>query len=95
MENLLFICGIITAVGGAFAVVSRAIKPLMHKIEQVDEISKKIEGLSGVVRKLEIVNLIHHNPKNEMTICKLYDQYKKDGYNSYIDELFSEWKEKL
>jgi hypothetical protein len=95
MENLLFICGIITAVGGAFAVVSRAIKPLTHKIEQVDEISKRIEGISAVVRKLEIINLIHHTPKNEVSICKLYDQYKKDGYNSYIDELFGEWKEKL
>jgi hypothetical protein len=94
LDNLLFICGIITAVGGAFAVVNRTIKPIVRKLEQVDENSKRLEGISATIRKLEIVGLIHHSPDNEMLICKMYDKYKKDGYNSYIDELFEEWRAK-
>jgi hypothetical protein len=95
VEKLLFICGIITAVGGAFAVVNRTLKPIIRKLEKVDENSERLEGISSVIRKLEIVSLIHHSPENEMLICKLYDKYKKDGYNSYIDELFNEWREKI
>jgi hypothetical protein len=93
MDKLLLICGIITAVGGAFAVVSRAINPIKHKIELIDEVAKRIEGMSVVIRKLEILNLIQHQPEDEVTICRLYDQYKKDGYNSYVDEIFREWRQ--
>jgi hypothetical protein len=43
--------------------------------------------------RLEIHDLISHRPKAKDIILEKYDEYKKKGYNSYIDSVVDTWKD--
>lgn len=62
---------------------------LNDKIDDLAEISK--ENRLAVLR-VELNQLIHDDPENEDTICKLFDEYKKAGGNKYMDLKFEKWK---
>lgn len=60
-----------------------------HKIDDLAEITK--ENRLAVLR-VELNQLIHDDPDNEDTICKLFEEYKKAGGNKYMDLKFDKWK---
>lgn len=59
-----------------------------------DEISKRIDEVSMGNLRLQILNLIQHNPENKSAILSLYDEYKTRGGNSYIKEVVRQWQKK-
>lgn len=59
----------------------------------------KFDGLADITKenrlavlRVELNQLIHDDPENEDTICKLFDEYKKAGGNKYMDLKFEKWK---
>ncbi|MDR1361376.1 MAG: hypothetical protein LBJ18_03700 [Rickettsiales bacterium] len=51
----------------------------------------KLDVAEIVLKRLEFLNCYQHKG-NYQTLCKLYDEYKKLGGNSYIDDLFLNYK---
>lgn len=57
-------------------------------------ISKKLDLCLMKQTRLEIIAQIEHNPTDVKTILSLYDEYKKEGGNSYMDVYVEKWKKK-
>lgn len=62
--------------------------------EQKKGLSKKIDLCLIKQTRLEIIAQVEHNPKDVRTILSLYDEYKKEGGNSYMDAYIENWKKK-
>lgn len=46
------------------------------------------------MRRLEIQMNISHNPEDAETILNLFDEYRKEGGNSYIQDRVQQWHDK-
>jgi tryptophan synthase alpha subunit len=46
------------------------------------------------IKRNEILLLIYSNPSERKGINKSYDDYKKMGGNSYIDDVIRDWRQK-
>lgn len=44
--------------------------------------------------RIQLLYLWAHDPKNKDAIMSLYDEYRALGGNSFIVEMFEEWKKK-
>lgn len=44
--------------------------------------------------RIQLLYLWAHDPKNKDAIMSLYDEYRRLGGNSFIVEMFEEWKKK-
>jgi hypothetical protein len=44
------------------------------------------------IKRLELLNLIHHSPDKKKQIERVYVEYKDLGGNSYIDDVYDEWE---
>lgn len=64
-------------------------KQATDKFEQMDEQQKDIQLR---LLRLEILNLLHNDPKNLDTILETFDEYKELGGNHYIDAVIAKWK---
>lgn len=53
---------------------------------------KQIKDMNMRMRRLEIQMNISHNPEDAETILDLYDEYRKEGGNSYIQTRVEQWK---
>lgn len=62
--------------------------------EKFDELAKRIDEVYVGNLRLQILNLIQHNPENKSAILSLYDEYKSRGANSYIKEVVKQWQKK-
>jgi hypothetical protein len=62
---------------------------------KLDKISEFIENIEKRTSRLELLDLLSHCPEKREVILNKYDEYKKHGYNSYIDTVISDWKDKL
>lgn len=85
------------------AVITSIVAPLVlaWRIERkeqskarFDELAKRIDEVSMGNLRLQILNLIQHNPENKSAILSLYDEYKSRGGNSYIRETVKQWQKK-
>ena len=54
----------------------------------------KLDALILTTKRLEYLNMRHHNPDDEASISAIYDEYKRLGGNSYIDMNYHEWSNK-
>jgi hypothetical protein len=59
------------------------------KLDKILEVVNKIEMR---VDRLELLNLIEHHPEQKEIVLNKYDEYKREGGNSYMDEVVSEYK---
>jgi hypothetical protein len=46
------------------------------------------------VKRLELLEAIHHTPDAAQVIHQVYKEYKAVGGNSYVDEVYETWDEK-
>jgi hypothetical protein len=46
-----------------------------------------------VTARLELLNLLQHNPENSVAINRAYDNYAAQGWNSYIRDMVEEWRD--
>jgi len=60
--------------------------------KKLDEIMAKTEEVSKRTSRLELLDLISHRPRAKDVILPKYDEYKKKGYNSYIDSIVGKWR---
>lgn len=44
------------------------------------------------IRRMEIIMNLYHNPEDKKTILDLYDEYRKEGGNSYIQNRVEHWQ---
>ena len=63
-------------------------------LNTMEEIKSDSHELRLSITQLKILNLIQHDPKDKYTICLLYDEYKKNGGNSYLDAMYNKWSKK-
>jgi hypothetical protein len=61
-------------------------------IGKLDDIMKNAEDMKRRVMRLELLDLISHKPRARETILTEYDKYKKEGFNSYMDDVVKDWK---
>lgn len=73
------------------ALISSVVAPTVLFILQL--IKDRREGFAMRLRRVEIMQNILSNPDDDQTIMDLYDEYRKQGGNSYICERINEWKE--
>ena len=57
------------------------------------KMDEKFTQVLVMIKRLELLNLIQHDPKNRMAINKCYDEYRGLGGNSYIHQVYDTWKE--
>lgn len=72
------------------AIISSVVAPTILFILQL--IKDRREGFAMRLRRVEIMQNILSNPDDDQTIMDLYDEYRKQGGNSYICERIEEWK---
>lgn len=72
------------------ALISSVVAPTVLFILQL--IKDRKEGFAMRLRRVEIMQNILSNPDDDQTIMNLYDEYRKQGGNSYICERINEWK---
>jgi hypothetical protein len=61
-------------------------------ISTIEKINSRLTDVEAGEKRLELMHLMKNNPKENLLICKLYDEYKAAKLNSYIEVLFINWK---
>jgi hypothetical protein len=64
-------------------------------VSKLDAIMSQADNVERRTSRLEILDLISHKPQAVDLILQKYDEYKKRGWNSYIDTVVQHWKEGL
>jgi hypothetical protein len=77
---------------GKFYWFSRAYEDRKHSAK-LDIIMASVEDVCRKTTRLEILDLVSHKPQARDLIFQKYDEYKKRGWNSYIDTVIDHWKE--
>ena len=67
---------------------------IKHAEEKFEKINKIIDSMQMVNLRQQIILNIHHAPDKIQVIDELVDKYRSLGGNSYIIQLYEEWKEK-
>ena len=74
---------------------SKHINDLLKINKQIsDKLDKFVDSQAEINRtskRLEIMRLIDHDPNQVLLVSSLYDEYKKGGGNSYIDNLYNNY----
>lgn len=65
-----------------------------RKDQRFADLAKQIEEVSMGNLRLQILNLIQHDPENKSAILSLWDEYKSRGGNSYIKGIVKDWQKK-
>lgn len=63
-----------------------------RKDERLSDLAKQIEEVSMGNLRLQILNLIQHDPQNKSAILSLWDEYKSRGGNSYLKDVVKQWQ---
>jgi type III secretory pathway component EscV len=58
----------------------------------IEKINSRLTEVELSTMRIEIVSMIEQHPEERLLICRMYDEYKKSGGNTYIDSLFDNWK---
>lgn len=53
---------------------------------------KMHDRLELSIKRLELLNAFRHDSENARLINRLYEEYKEIGGNSYIDDMYEDWK---
>jgi hypothetical protein len=56
--------------------------------------AESLDKISLQIKRLEMLNMIQHAPTKRTAIERIYDEYKSLGGNSYVDDVYDEWREK-
>lgn len=77
-------------------VIASVVGPLATRIWDwaVGRKDQNTKDMNMRMRRLEIQMNISHNPEDAETILSLYDEYRKAGGNSYIQDRVEQWHEK-
>lgn len=65
-----------------------------RKDERFAKLEAQIREVSMGNLRLQILNLIQHNPENKSAILSLWDEYKSRGGNSYLKDVVKQWQKK-
>lgn len=78
------------------AIITAVIAPCVVVILQrlMDRRNKQFRDMNMRMRRLEILMNINHNPEDAETILNLFDEYHRDGGNSYIQDRVDQWHRK-
>ena len=77
-------------------VIASVVGPLATRIwdRAVGRKDQNTKDMNMRMRRLEIQMNISHNPEDAETILSLYDEYRKEGGNSYIQDRVEQWHDK-
>ena len=60
----------------------------------VKDIQKDQKILKSDTLRLQLLQMMQHDPTNRVAITGLFDQYSADGGNSYVIAEFEKWAKK-
>lgn len=65
-----------------------------RKNDAAKQINDKLIDIQRDLLRLQILNLVQHDPENKSAILELYDIYKSEPYNgnSYIKDIIKQWR---
>jgi len=87
-EIILAAAGGIVLIGNALGMLLKLRNPVISGAKAI----KLLKDNSLSIKRLEILNLIQHSPTNTRLICLEYDKYINMGGNSYVVQIFADWK---
>ena len=79
---------------GISAVVIPAIISGYKIFAMLKDIQKDQKILKMDTLRLQLLQMIQHDPTNRVAITGLYDQYVSAGGNSYLNAEFNKWSKK-
>jgi hypothetical protein len=62
------------------------------KDKRLARIEGKLEETRMATIRLQILDLIHHDPKNKVAINNMMDIYTENGGNSYLLDVYKKWQ---
>ena len=75
-------------------VLKASFKELSDKLDDHVELNNKTHcDINMQVKRVELLQMMHQSPLKYNRIESLYNEYKNMGGNSYIDDVYYEWKE--
>ena len=86
---IMIICSFIT---NTAPYISKLFNFITHKSNSKD-LNKKLDKQSLLIKRLELLHLFSDDPSQTLLINNIYDEYKKEGGNSYIDQKYQDWLE--
>ena len=63
-----------------------------HRDKRLERIEKKMDQTRMATIRLQILDLIHHDPKNKVAINQMMDEYTRNGGNSYVLDVYKKWQ---
>lgn len=60
--------------------------------KRLERIEKKMDQTRMATIRLQILDLIHHDPKNKVAINQMMDEYTRNGGNSYVLDVYKKWQ---
>ncbi len=79
---------------GVAAIVVPAIITGYQMYAMLKDIQKDQKTLKMDTLRMQCLQMIQHDPANRVAITLLYDRYKSQGGNSYLDAEFTKWEKK-
>ncbi len=79
---------------GIAAVVIPAIITGYQMYAMLKDIQRDQKVLKKDNLRIQCLQMMQHDPCNRFTITMLYDQYKAQGGNSYLDAEYKKWAQK-
>lgn len=68
-------------------------KTLSDKLDDHIELNSKCHlSVNSQIKRVELLQMIHQSPSKALRIEALYKEYKSAGGNSYIDDVFEDWR---
>lgn len=79
---------------GIGAVVVPAIISGYKMFAMLKDIQKDQKILKMDTLRLKFLTMVHQSPTEVAVILALFDEYKQEGGDSWIDDIFLKWKKK-
>lgn len=65
-----------------------------NRIEKrLESMDKRLQYLELDILRVKFLQLVQHSPREYVVICATYDEYKKNGGDSWVDDVYLKWKQ--
>ena len=64
----------------------------LRNIDAFEKMNDEFVNINKSLLRLELISAMDHRTGDESNIYKLYEDYKANGGNSYVDKLMKDWE---
>ncbi|MBR4419678.1 MAG: hypothetical protein IKT32_02245 [Clostridia bacterium] len=75
-------------------IISDLFKWLTHTRRTLDTILENQKNMQLDILRMKFLQLVQHNPNERAIISSVFDEYKKLGGDSWVDDMYETWLKK-